>query len=207
MSRQRKIKQLPKLFESLLADSADVFVLFVDLCGSTDFKQNCTRQGLPESTWIFRQLIFLERAAEFVQKYKGITIKTVGDSLIAIFEATTAPEEVIKCAVEIIQGFENFKPYEGKAKILAKVSMDFGFTYNGSISGKVQYDPIGTPVDRCSRLNDIAKPNEIVLSDEFVSAFPSPAMIDQIRQKYGLTTRHEELKGLGQTTFHVFIAS
>lgn len=109
MRRQRKVELLPQLVESIVSDTADVFLLFVDLCGSTLYKRKCIQQKQPDLTWIFRQLIFLQRAADLVKKYNGIIVKTIGDELFAYFEATTYPEEIIKCAIEIIQGFGNLK--------------------------------------------------------------------------------------------------
>ncbi len=197
MTRQSKIKRLGELFEFLVEDSADVFVMFVDLCGSTEYKQYCAAQRMPELTWITRQLLFLQRAATFVKKYKGIIVKTVGDELMAIFQPSTPPDEVLKCAIEILQSFGNFKPFQGKALIEAKVSIDFGPTYNGSLIDAVPYDPIGTPVDRCARLNSIANKNEVTFSHDFLSTLLANSTEIQLREKYKFKERQENLKGIG----------
>jgi len=199
MKRQRKVENLSQLVESLVADSADVILLFVDLCGSTQYKQTIIAQGHPDLTWIFRQLIFLQRAATLVKKYEGIVVKTIGDELFAYFEATTNPADVLKCAIDILQGFKNLESYRGNAKIEAKASIDIGLTYNGSIVNSVAYDPIGTAVDRCARLNSIAKNNEIVFSEDFKAATQG-----KIPYTYKQSTK--TLKGIGKTKYFTIVA-
>jgi len=198
MKRQDKLELLPDFLESLVGDPADVFILLVDLCGSTKFKQNCIVSGQPDMTWIFRQLFFLKRAAEIIGKHSGTVVKTIGDEIIAIFEATSDPETVLKCAIELLQAFQNQKIFRGPSKIEAKASIDFGETYNGEIVDKVRFDPIGLPVDRCARLNSIASPNEILLSVDFVE-LSKP--MKKFKSKYGNKKRRANLKGIGDTVY------
>jgi len=202
MNRQSKLRKLGSLFEFLVADRADVFILFVDLCGSTEFKQNCAAQGLPELIWISRQLLFLQRGADLVKKHQGIVVKTVGDELVVYFQPSITAEGVLKCAIEILQSLENFQPFQGKSRIEAKVSIDFGETYNGSMTDTVPYDPIGLPVDRCARLNGITSKNEITFSQDFLAAMATNSTEAQLKAKYGFETRREDLKGVGVTTIH-----
>lgn len=206
MKRQRKVESLSQLVESLVADSADVFLLFVDLCGSTQYKQTIITQRHPDLTWIFRQLIFLQRVAALVKKYGGIIVKTIGDELFAYFEATTNPEVVLKCAIDIVQGFENLKAYRGNAKIEVKASIDVGLTYNGSIVDSVAYDPIGTAVDRCARLNSIAKKNEIVFSEDFMETTQVKIPKDTFKTRYGHKQSVKTLKGIGKTKYFTITA-
>jgi class 3 adenylate cyclase len=201
MKRNKNVQLLPQLVESVVGDSADLFILFVDLCGSTEYKQNCIILKQPDLTWIFRQLIFLQRAACIVTKYEGVVVKTIGDEIFAFFEATTNPEYVLKCAIEIIQGYGNLKAYKGPSKIEAKASIDFGPTYNGSIVDTVEFDPIGLPVDRCARLNSLAKKNEIVFSEAFLSLVAAIYPPNGFKHKYGYYTHSENLKGVGQTKY------
>jgi class 3 adenylate cyclase len=202
MSRQSKIRKLDSLSEFFLSDRADVFILFADLCGSTQFKQFCISQGLPEQTWMFRQLLFLQRVADLIKKHQGIVVKTVGDEIIALFKPPTTAEEILKCAIEIIQSFESFSSYKGRSRIEVKVSIDFGETYNGTITDAVPYDPIGIPIDRCARINSITGNNEITFSQEFLTTMTTDATEAQLRAKYGFETRQEDLKGIGLAIIH-----
>ena len=201
MKRKENVQLLPQIVESVVGDSADLFILFVDLCGSTEYKQTCMDLNQPDLTWIFRQLIFLQRAAEIVKKHEGVVVKTIWDEIFAFFEATTNPEHVLKCAIEIIQSYGNLRAYQGASKIEAKASIDFGPTYNGSIVDDVDFDPIGLPVDRCARLNLFAKKNEIVFSEDFLSLVEKKSSRNGFRRKYGYDIYSEDIKGVGRTKY------
>ena len=206
MKRQRKVKLLPDIVESFVGDSADVFILFIDLCGSTEYKQSCIESKQPDLNWIFRQLIFLQRAADNIKSHEGVVVKTIGDEIFAFFEATTNPEDVLKCSIEIIQGYGNLKAYKGPSKIEAKASIDFGSTYNGSIVESVEFDPIGLPVDRCARLNMLAKKNEILFSKDFLKIAEAKSSAKKFSDKYGYDTHKEDLKGIGKTEYYSLMA-
>jgi len=201
MKRQQKVELLPELVESIVGDAADVFILFVDLCGSTEYKQHCISSNQPDLSWIFRQLIFLQRAAEIIMKYKGTVVKTMGDGILACYEATADPQAVLKCAIELSQGYENLKTFKGHSKIEVKISIDFGLTYNGSIVNSVPFDPIGLPVDRCARLNSLAKNNEILFSEDFLSLAETKCPAREFQEMYGYETREVDLKGIGKIIY------
>lgn len=201
MKRQQKVKLLPDIVESLVGDSADVFILFVDLCGSTKYKQICIESKQPDLNWICRQIIFLQRASDIIKKHEGIVVKTIGDEIFAFFDATTDPEIVLKCTIEIIQGFENLKAYKGPSKIEAKASIDFGSTYNGSIVNSVEFDPIGLPVDRCARLNSLCEKNEVLFSETFLSLMKTKYSDNQFQSKYGYDKYTVEVEGVGRTKY------
>lgn len=206
MKRQRKVELLSQLIESFGGDVTDVFILFVDLCGSTEYKQRCISLKQPDLTWILRQLIFLQRAAEVISKYEGVIVKTTGDGIIAYFEATTNPESILKCAIEIIQRYENLKAFDGASKIEVKTSIDFGRTCDGSIVDSVPFDPIGLPVDRCARLNSLAKNNEILFSKDFLTLAEAISSHRDFKNKYGYNTHKDNLKGIGETIYFSIIA-
>lgn len=211
MNRQKKVAALTTIYESLLEDSRDLYLIQIDLCDSTSFKQKYIEGKLPDNEWLIRQLIFLHKCAEFIRLNNGSIVKTMGDAVLASFDILTNPEEVLKCGIEIVQGYANVNPYRGDSKISVKVSIDVGLTYNGTIVEK-NYDPIGTPVDRCFRLNSIAKANEIIVSENFFEILKGHDeqnklnKYNELIEKFGFVSRHEELKGLGETHCYSFIA-
>jgi len=198
---------LPFLVESLAADACDIFVLFVDLCDSTAYKQQCLSSGQPDVHWIVRQLIFLERAAKTAREYGGTVIKTIGDEILVSFEATIDPEKVLKCAIEIIQGFENLKAFTGPSKIDVKAAIDFGLAYNGAIEDTIPFDPIGLPVDRCARLNKLAKRGEIVFSKDFLGLLEKKFAKNISKDRYGYVANKEKVKGIGSLIYYKISAS
>jgi class 3 adenylate cyclase len=206
MSRDEAISTLLQSAEMLVSDSADAYLLFADLVGSTEYKNNLVNQGHPDIIWIYRQLVFLSRSADIIRKYSGVIVKTIGDEIFAYFEAVTNPFDIINCGIEIIQSFDNIKTYKGKSKIEAKISVDFGETYNGTISKNIPFDPIGVPVDRCARLNSLTKSNQIIFSDDFLKILVKKKSLKYINAKYGIRSTEEEIKGLGKIKYHIIDA-
>jgi len=202
MTRQSKIRKLEDSFQFLIGDSADVYILFADLCGSTAYKEKCVEQKQPEIYWIIRQIFFLSRVADGVKRNGGTVVKTVGDGLIATFPSTILPEDILRCGIDVLQSFGNLDAFHGDAKIEGRVSVDIGHTYNGSLTDTGPFDPVGTAVDRCARLNSIAKKNEIVFSQNFLAVLVTHSSKRKLRARYGYITREEELKGLKRTVVH-----
>lgn len=199
MANKKKIVKLLPIFEQRFGQPEEIYLLFADLCGSTEFKKNCLDTEQPELVWISRQLIFLERAAEIINKYEGNFVKTIGDEVFAYFDKSKEPGRILKCTIEVIQSFDNLKIYVGKSKINAKISIDFGPTYNGSISESIPFDPIGLPVDRCARLNSIAASNEIIFSQSFCDRLTSTDPANVSHEKlYGYKKHDIDVKGLGR---------
>lgn len=188
-----------------LSESRDLFILFLDLCDSTQFKQYCLEEDIPESVWITRQKVFLSRSARIVRHYDGTIIKTIGDEIMATFSIKSNPLSILNCCVETFNTFANLKSYnKGKFKITCKAAVDFGSCYDGEIFQKNIFDPIGTPVDRCARIAKHALPNSIVLSREFHEAYGQSHGAFQKELVEELT---ETFKGLGEITFYRYSSS
>jgi class 3 adenylate cyclase len=191
-----------KLTDSLeeLSNSKDLYVLFVDMCDSTEFKNYCKQNDIPDSVWIQRQLFFLERCSLIIRNYKGDIIKTIGDEVMATFPISIDPINIIYCIIEVFGGFSNIKAYnKGKFIIKSKASIDFGECYNGSVFTNKVFDPIGTCVDRCARISKNISADEIVFSKDYFN------LIDKKINTIGLQiiSRQEELKGLGVVDFYI----
>jgi class 3 adenylate cyclase len=202
MKRSKAITGLVELSEALVSDTSDIFLLFADLIGSTEYKHFLVSQGLPDIIWIQRQLLFLQRTATIINKCGGNVVKTIGDEVFAYFDAGSDPFSILDCATQINKAFENLKAYSGKSKIEAKVSVDFGSTYNGSIDSKIKFDPIGVSVDRCARLNSKANCSEILLSNSFYEILVLKKPETEINKMYSCTKTQENLKGLGNTIYY-----
>lgn len=124
-------------------------------------------------------------------------MKTIGDEVFSYFDATTSPENIIKCAIDIIQSFDNLKSFQqGKSKIEVKISLDFGQTYNGTILDSTPYDPIGGSVDRCARLNKAANSSEIIFSDDFLSLVKNQNRLSELKTKYAYQEYEKGFEGV-----------
>lgn len=202
MSPKRTVHKSAELSRTLeeISSSTDLYIVFIDLCDSTLFKQYCLDQNIPDSTWIMRQRIFLQRTAEIIYKYKGTIIKTIGDEVMATFDKVSRLDTIFKCCVDVFQIFEGLKAYnKGRFKIASKASLDFGTCYNGQILSADIFDPIGTCVDRCARIAKHAEPNQLVFSS---------SVLKNCREKridlsvYNIEKEHEVLNGIGPTDFY-----
>ena len=182
-----------------LSNSQDIYILFIDMCDSTEFKQYCLQNEIPDSVWILRQYMFLERCSTIIRSYSGTIIKTIGDEVMATFSTTIKPISIIRCVIEIFGTFENIKAYnKGKFIIQSKASIDFGECYDGSVLNNDLFDPIGSCVDRCARIAKYISKKEIALSKDYYELISNE--IDTLGVK--VEAKKQELKGLSQVDYY-----
>ncbi len=209
MKRPQKIAVLGELYEQLAQESRYEYVCFIDLCGSTDYKQRLVEAGVPSSTWMHRQLIFLQWSAEHFRKRRcGTVVKTIGDSLMLSFEFTESAETILSNCLELVSFFDRSRAFRNDNAIQLKISLDFGETSNGDIIAGV-YDPIGICVDRCARLNGLSSSHEIVLSTDFYGRFGNKTLEgikDMHSMVQSVSRKRETIKGLGPTTYIIISA-
>jgi class 3 adenylate cyclase len=200
--KKNNLEKAINLGESLetLSESYDLYILFIDLCGSTEIKQFCLENEIPDITWISRLQIFLARTATIIQQYEGQIIKTIGDEVMATFSIQTNPSDIIKCVMEIFQTFDNLKSYKtGKFKIFSKAAIDFGSCFNGQLLDIDVIDPIGTCVDRCARLGKYVNKGEIIFSCNFHELLTESNFKFS---NFNLTPSKDLMKGLGEIEYY-----
>jgi len=167
MKRAQKIAVLGELYEQLARESRFEYICFIDLCGSTSYKQKLIEAGVPTSTWFHRQLIFLQWSAEhFSRRGCGKVLKTIGDSLMLSFDFTESPETILFNCVELVYFFDLSRAFRAENAIQLKISLDFGETINGGVIADL-YDPIGICVDRCAAQLHLPS-----ASHRYVNGFP-----------------------------------
>lgn len=168
MSRLSHINEAYAALESFAQERQTQFIFIADLSGSTEYKCSIVQHGHSNNLWLMRQLVFLQQTADHIRNYNAKIIKTLGDGVMASFDFSESPTDIVCCGVELLMLFRKSKFFEGKDKIEARISLDYGETVNGGIIDNF-YDPVGLCVDRCARLNGQAGPGEIALSSEFHS--------------------------------------
>jgi class 3 adenylate cyclase len=197
---QEALDQLSLSARISLGDSKTIFITFVDLCGSTNFKTYCRERDIPDGIWIERQLIFLNRVVRRIQRYNGVIIKTIGDEVMAYFDSSTDSDIVLKCMTEIHTLFGDIKKYDKDLwRIESKVSIDFGEIYDSNLQllKDDTIDPVGIIVDRCARLNGVCKPSEVIFSSSFFSIL-KPAL----QLKYARLKEENNLRGIGMSELY-----
>ena len=164
----------------------DVAVIFMDVVGSTAFKQDY--QPTPE-VWILRVRQFSELLAEAVSKSNGRVVKYIGDEVMAVYENIFDAQNLVARIQEIEKKLAEATGFETRIK----VSADYGKVYYLKFPGHDELDPQGPAVDRCARIGKFGMPGQVLASSDFAGQTPKLGW-----QKAG----RAELKGLGVQTIY-----
>jgi class 3 adenylate cyclase/tetratricopeptide (TPR) repeat protein len=146
-----------------------VTVLFCDLVGSTAI----AGQLDPEE---YRDLLeqYLELAFREIYRFEGIVNQLAGDGLMALFGAPIAHEEAPGCAVRaalaIREALERFNLEQAKhrgALLRARFGINTGQVVVGTVGNdlKMDYTAIGDTTNLASRLESLAEPGRILISE------------------------------------------
>lgn len=148
----------------------DRVVAFIDMVDSTKFKMD--HKDEPEK-WLYRVHVFSELVTAFIKDSNGKVVKYIGDEVMAVFDRT-GPSKITD-AMSLINRVEIIEQALTEATgtpTQVKIAVDFGKVMLLEFDGHAEFDPQGTPVDRCARIAKHARPGVVVSSHEFVSACP-----------------------------------
>jgi adenylate cyclase len=105
--------------------------------------------------------------SETVMQHKGTVDKYIGDSIMALFGAPVYhdkhEENAVKCAVEMI------KRMKGQDHgFHMGIGISTGYVVTGMLGSinKREYTALGMPVNIAARLQKLAAPGEIIISEE-----------------------------------------
>jgi class 3 adenylate cyclase/tetratricopeptide (TPR) repeat protein len=146
-----------------------VTALFSDLSGYTAMSEKLDPEELKEiMSRIFGEI------AQVVIKYEGFIEKFIGDAVMALFGIPKSYEDdavrAVRAAREIHELVDAMSPGL-KGKIGQPLSMHTGINSGLVVSGKVQLEKgthgvLGETINLASRLTDLAKPGEILVSPQ-----------------------------------------
>jgi adenylate cyclase len=169
---KRKMKQFiaPDIFNELLREPAQlepkmtsITILFSDIRGFTDLSARTSPQDLAAllNKYYFHPL------SEVIIKHKGTIDKYIGDGIMALFGAPVYQdnheENAVRCAIEMVQ-----KTEETDRGIRIGIGVCTGSVITGVFgsASKKEYTALGMPVNIAARLQKLATPGEIVISEE-----------------------------------------
>lgn len=153
-----------------LRKRSECVVMFVDLVGSTQYKQTHPS----EEDWLPWLAAFLSGVTEILAAH-GRVVKYIGDEVMAVFEGPDPVLHARHAAEQIL----SFCLQSGELSFAAKIGVDYGevsfldFGEFGDPSAKIVGDPHGGVVDRCARIIRHALPNTALASASFVEKSPS----------------------------------
>jgi class 3 adenylate cyclase len=164
------------------AEYKQVTVLFADVVHSMDVAAVVGAERLRE---IMVQLV--DRATEVVQRYGGTVDKFTGDGIMAVFGAPVAMEEhaVRAClaALDIqAQTAKLAKDVEGRDGIALqlRVGLNSGQVIAGEIgSGALGYTAIGDQVGMAQRMESVAEPGAVMLSESTARLVEGAAVLGE----------------------------
>jgi len=146
-------------------------VFFADIAGYTSFSEGRNPEYIVQ---ILNE--FFEEAEPVVRKYKGYLDKYIGDCIMAVFgvpldsgEADTI--NAVQCAVDLQELVNNPRRgfFTGDAENLRiQIGMHTGQLVAGNLGGsrRMDFTEIGDTVNVAARLEGVADPGEIIISDD-----------------------------------------
>ncbi|MGD8536972.1 MAG: adenylate/guanylate cyclase domain-containing protein [Candidatus Aminicenantes bacterium] len=143
-------------------------ILFTDIIGFTSLSEEMSPR---EINLMLNQ--FFSRMTDIIFKYDGMIDKYIGDCIMAVFgapmEKKKDPERAIRAALEMRKELKKMMESEGlEKKFSVRIGINTGKVVAGNIGSptRMEYTVIGDPVNIASRLESIAKPNQILIGDE-----------------------------------------
>ena len=148
----------------------EITMLYSDIRGFTAMSD-----GRPPGEVVNMLNEYFEVMVEVLFQHSGTLDKFVGDEIIGLFGAPIpledAPFRAICCALDMLSGLEEFnrtRAAENQAPIRIGIGINTGKVITGAIgsSRALQYTAIGDAMNVASRLVNLAKPGEIIISED-----------------------------------------
>lgn len=143
-------------------------ILFTDI---VDFTPLSERMPPREVNIILNR--YFSRMTDIVFAYDGTLDKYIGDGLMAVFgapiEKPDDAERAIRAALEIREQLTSMmKNTKRESRFDIRIGLNTGRVVAGNIGSpkRMEYTVIGDPVNIASRLESIAKPNQILIGEE-----------------------------------------
>lgn len=161
-------------------------ILFTDII---DFTQLAERISPRETNIVLNQ--YFSTMTDIVFSYDGTLDKYIGDGLMAVFGAPMEREDdaerAILAAKEMKSQLAAMMAEKGghRKKFDIRIGINTGRVVAGNIGSpkRMDYTVIGDPVNTASRLESIAKPNQILIGEETYRAVKDKFKIRKIGPK------------------------
>ena len=145
-------------------------ILFVDIRNFTAYTETNGPEKVIEGLNEFFQI-----ATQAIHEHGGYVDKFIGDSVLAVFGVPASQKDHIKRAVlaalDMRQKFHDLASEGNPLLAAVGISLNSGPVVAGNIGSldKMEYTVIGDTVNVSARLNDLAGPGDIIISDSVFS--------------------------------------
>ena len=165
-----------------------VAFLFTDLRGSTAMY---AREGDPKAYgWVREHFEVLFQAAD---RNRGITVKTIGDAVMASF---VTPADTLRAAIDVHRNIASLNrrlELNGDAALSIRLGAHVGPCISVTLNDRLDY--FGATVNVASRVSHLSQGNDAILTEEMLSDEETQAEV----VKHGnLTPFETELRGYDQ---------
>ncbi|MEM5564496.1 adenylate/guanylate cyclase domain-containing protein [Psychroserpens sp. AS72] len=148
-------------------ESIEATVVFIDICGFTKISENVDADKVVK----LLNSYFDEMVKEIMQQ-KGYIDKFIGDAIMAVFKDEYHLDRAIDASLAVCEKINNLPAIEGNLEYKPKVSIGIksGEMISGNIGSvslkRLDYTVIGDTVNTAARLQDAAKENQIIISED-----------------------------------------
>jgi adenylate cyclase len=166
------IDESDKFLRKNVFSKLDMVVLYVDLVGSTTMTLE-----LPEEKIAIIVSSFSQEMASVIRQHHGYVLKFVGDAVIGYFvgenNGLLASDNAVSCAksmISVIQkGINPILNQYDYPDLMVKIGVDFGqniiVRYGADVKNS-HVDLMGPAMNIASKIQNMAKPNQILIGDD-----------------------------------------
>jgi class 3 adenylate cyclase len=156
-------------------------------CDIVDASRLMTQEGDLVASTVFRE--FFEHAGRLARDHHCLMIKFIGDGFLAVFEDI---DDVMPLVMSIENLLSQNSTFVGRL-----TGLKFSLHYGNALYIETSYgsEVLGKDVNVAAHLNDLAQPNEMVVSQAALERLPS-----DYRARAG-ASESRQLKGVGDVQF------
>lgn len=156
-----------KEFETTIManETIEATVIFIDLCGFTKISETA-----PADTVVTMLNTYFDVMVSEIMDQDGFIDKFIGDAIMAVFRGEYHLDRAVDAALSVRNKINDLPKLEALQDFEPKVSIGIksGEMVSGNIGSaslkRLDYTVIGDTVNTAARLQDAAKPNQIVIS-------------------------------------------
>ena len=169
LAQSNNEKTIPKFVVSI-PENSNFCIGLVDIIDSTKIVTNLQKNKI--ATYYE---VFLNSMNSLLNRYGGVVIKNIGDSLLFYFPETSDTKRqftlmsCLECCFSMVEEhgkMTEILKQEGIPPIDYRISMDYGYV-SVIKSNTFSLDLVGPPVNMCAKINHQAPVNGIVIGADF----------------------------------------
>jgi adenylate cyclase len=148
-------------------ETIEATVVFIDICGFTKISENAKAD-----TVVTLINSYFDEMVKEIMQHQGYIDKFIGDAIMAVFKGEYHLDRAIDAALAVCEKINNLPALEGNLDYKPKVSIGIksGEMISGNIGSeslkRLDYTVIGDTVNTAARLQDAAKENQIIISED-----------------------------------------